>query len=185
MPTSHSWCKLTCLPIVPLVSRCSSVFQICWWLYFCRLNIHLIRTATSIGSPLAAQLLGNVSAIYSPELHVGFTPVGRISMLFVVTSPPHHALTRRAAVTIRYDTPHFSNHNSQLPQSFHEQGFPATQVFERIGPSMFYPPFTSNYHMFFSRSHGPDVPQQWYVFLLDVLVSNWTSCRGFKRPSRI
>ncbi|KAG6809915.1 hypothetical protein H0H93_015403 [Arthromyces matolae] len=46
-----------------------------------------------IGSPIVTQLVANMSAIYSPELRVGFTP------------------------------------------SFHEQGFPATQVFERAGPS--------------------------------------------------
>ncbi|KAH0587893.1 putative leucine aminopeptidase [Termitomyces sp. J132] len=52
-----------------------------------------------IGSPIVTQLVANVSAIYSPELHVGFTPAC------------------------------CSDH-----QSFHEQGFPATQVFERAGP---------------------------------------------------
>ncbi|KAF8897786.1 hypothetical protein BD779DRAFT_1667708 [Infundibulicybe gibba] len=52
-----------------------------------------------IGSPVVAQLVANVSAIYSPELQVGFTPAC------------------------------CSDH-----QSFHEQGFPATQVFERVGP---------------------------------------------------
>ncbi|KAJ8522184.1 hypothetical protein ONZ45_g1250 [Pleurotus djamor] len=45
-----------------------------------------------IGTPEVAQLVANVSAIYSPELTVGYTP------------------------------------------SFHEQGFAATQVFERAGP---------------------------------------------------
>ncbi|KAG6832175.1 hypothetical protein H0H92_004906 [Tricholoma furcatifolium] len=53
-----------------------------------------------IGSPIVTQLVANVSAIYSPELRVGFTPAC------------------------------CSDH-----QSFHEQGFPATQVFERAGPS--------------------------------------------------
>ncbi|KAG6817893.1 hypothetical protein H0H87_001725 [Tephrocybe sp. NHM501043] len=53
-----------------------------------------------IGSAVITQLVANVSAIYSPELHVGFTPAC------------------------------CSDH-----QSFHEQGFPATQVFERAGPS--------------------------------------------------
>ncbi|KAF5388341.1 hypothetical protein D9615_000637 [Tricholomella constricta] len=52
-----------------------------------------------IGSPVVTQLVANVSAIYSPELRVGFTPAC------------------------------CSDH-----QSFHEQGFPATQVFERAGP---------------------------------------------------
>ncbi|TFK43786.1 hypothetical protein BDQ12DRAFT_675549 [Crucibulum laeve] len=52
-----------------------------------------------IGTPEATQLVGNVSGIYVPELHVGFTPAC------------------------------CSDH-----QSFHEQGFPATQVFERAGP---------------------------------------------------
>ncbi|KAF9455933.1 Zn-dependent exopeptidase [Collybia nuda] len=52
-----------------------------------------------IGSPIVTQLVADVSAIYSPELHVGFTPAC------------------------------CSDH-----QSFHEQGFPATQVFERAGP---------------------------------------------------
>ncbi|PPQ78211.1 hypothetical protein CVT25_015530 [Psilocybe cyanescens] len=45
-----------------------------------------------IGTPEVTQLVANISAIYSPELHIGYTP------------------------------------------SFHEQGFPATQVFERAGP---------------------------------------------------
>ncbi|KAJ7631753.1 hypothetical protein B0H17DRAFT_1217765 [Mycena rosella] len=53
----------------------------------------------SIGTPEVAQLVGNVSRIYSPELLVGFT----------------------AACC--------SDH-----QSFHEQGFPATEVSERAGP---------------------------------------------------
>ncbi|ESK95098.1 hypothetical protein Moror_13830 [Moniliophthora roreri MCA 2997] len=52
-----------------------------------------------IGTPEVTQLVANVSAIYSPELEVGFTPAC------------------------------CSDH-----QSFHEQGFPATQVFERAGP---------------------------------------------------
>ncbi|KIP06642.1 hypothetical protein PHLGIDRAFT_106723 [Phlebiopsis gigantea 11061_1 CR5-6] len=52
-----------------------------------------------IGTPEVTQLVANLSAIYSPELTVGFT----------------------AACC--------SDH-----QSFHEQGFPATQVFERAGP---------------------------------------------------
>lgn len=52
-----------------------------------------------IGTPEVAQLVADISAIYSPELHVGFTPAC------------------------------CSDH-----QSFHEQGFPATQVFERAGP---------------------------------------------------
>ncbi|KAJ7368683.1 Zn-dependent exopeptidase [Mycena albidolilacea] len=52
----------------------------------------------TIGTTEVTQLVANVSAIYSPELKVGFT----------------------AACC--------SDH-----QSFHEQGFPATQVFERAG----------------------------------------------------
>ncbi|KAI6118493.1 hypothetical protein EDD16DRAFT_1480929 [Pisolithus croceorrhizus] len=52
-----------------------------------------------IGTPEVAQLVANVSAIYSPELAVGLT------------------------------TACCSDH-----QSFHEQGYPATQVFERTGP---------------------------------------------------
>lgn len=52
-----------------------------------------------IGTPEVAQLVANVSAIYSPELTVGLT------------------------------TACCSDH-----QSFHEQGYPATQVFERTGP---------------------------------------------------
>ncbi|KAJ7094488.1 hypothetical protein B0H15DRAFT_776057 [Mycena belliarum] len=52
-----------------------------------------------IGTPEVAQLVANVSALYSPELVVGFT----------------------AACC--------SDH-----QSFHEQGFPATEVSERAGP---------------------------------------------------
>ncbi|KAG1721080.1 uncharacterized protein EDB91DRAFT_1256690 [Suillus paluster] len=52
-----------------------------------------------IGTVEVAQLVSNMSAIYSPELTVGYT----------------------AACC--------SDH-----QSFHEQGFPATQVFERAGP---------------------------------------------------
>ncbi|OBZ75034.1 hypothetical protein A0H81_05297 [Grifola frondosa] len=51
-----------------------------------------------IGTPEVTQLVANLSAIYSPELKVGFTPAC------------------------------CSDH-----QSFHEQGFPATQVFERAG----------------------------------------------------
>ena len=53
----------------------------------------------SIGLPEAAQLVANVSKIYSPELTIGTSPAC------------------------------CSDH-----QSFHEQGFPATQVFERAGP---------------------------------------------------
>ncbi|KAI9456500.1 Zn-dependent exopeptidase [Lactarius psammicola] len=52
-----------------------------------------------IGTPEVTQLVANLSAIYSPELVVGFTPAC------------------------------CSDH-----QSFHYQGFPATQVFERAGP---------------------------------------------------
>ncbi|KIM77425.1 hypothetical protein PILCRDRAFT_825388 [Piloderma croceum F 1598] len=52
-----------------------------------------------IGTLEVAQLVSNVSAIYSPELKVGFTPAC------------------------------CSDH-----QSFHEQGFPATHIFERAGP---------------------------------------------------
>ncbi|KAI0370916.1 Zn-dependent exopeptidase [Pilatotrama ljubarskyi] len=52
-----------------------------------------------IGTPEVTQLIANLSAIYSPELKVGFTPAC------------------------------CSDH-----QSFHGQGFPATQVFERAGP---------------------------------------------------
>ncbi|THH29299.1 hypothetical protein EUX98_g4896 [Antrodiella citrinella] len=52
-----------------------------------------------IGTPEVTQLVANLSAIYSPELSVGFTPAC------------------------------CSDH-----QSFHEQGFPSTQVFERAGP---------------------------------------------------
>ncbi|KAI0302649.1 hypothetical protein BC826DRAFT_1089747 [Russula brevipes] len=51
-----------------------------------------------IGTPEVAQLVANVSTIYSPELVIGFTPVC------------------------------CSDH-----QSFHFQGFPATQLFERAG----------------------------------------------------
>ncbi|RPD60843.1 Zn-dependent exopeptidase [Lentinus tigrinus ALCF2SS1-6] len=52
-----------------------------------------------IGTPEVAQLVANLSAIYSPELKVGITPAC------------------------------CSDH-----QSFHQVGFPATQVFERAGP---------------------------------------------------
>ncbi|KAI9068840.1 hypothetical protein FKP32DRAFT_1600273 [Trametes sanguinea] len=52
-----------------------------------------------IGTPEVTQLVANLSAIYSPELTVGFTPAC------------------------------CSDH-----QSFHNEGFPATQVFERAGP---------------------------------------------------
>ncbi|KAI5114624.1 hypothetical protein M0805_001616, partial [Coniferiporia weirii] len=52
-----------------------------------------------IGTPEVAQLVANISALYSPELEVGFSPAC------------------------------CSDH-----QSFHQQGFAATQVFERAGP---------------------------------------------------
>ncbi|OSX56694.1 hypothetical protein POSPLADRAFT_1186519 [Postia placenta MAD-698-R-SB12] len=52
-----------------------------------------------IGTTEVAELVSNLSAIYSPELMVGFTSAC------------------------------CSDH-----QSFHEQGFPATQIFERAGP---------------------------------------------------
>jgi len=52
-----------------------------------------------IGTAEVTQLIANVSAIYSPELKVGFTPAC------------------------------CSDH-----QSFHEQGFPSSQVYERAGP---------------------------------------------------
>ncbi|EIW56722.1 Zn-dependent exopeptidase [Trametes versicolor FP-101664 SS1] len=52
-----------------------------------------------IGTPEVTQLVATLSAIYSPELKVGFTPAC------------------------------CSDH-----QSFHGQGFPSTQVFERAGP---------------------------------------------------
>lgn len=52
-----------------------------------------------IGTKEVTQLVANISAIYSPELKVGFTSAC------------------------------CSDH-----QSFHEQGYPATQVFERVGP---------------------------------------------------
>ncbi|VDB87359.1 unnamed protein product [Peniophora sp. CBMAI 1063] len=52
-----------------------------------------------IGTPEAAQLVGNISNLYSPELRVGYTPVC------------------------------CSDH-----QSFHEQGFPATWIYESAGP---------------------------------------------------
>ncbi|KAI0029712.1 hypothetical protein K488DRAFT_55777 [Vararia minispora EC-137] len=52
-----------------------------------------------IGTPEVTQLVANISAIYSPELKVGFSPAC------------------------------CSDH-----QSFHQQGFPATHVFERAGP---------------------------------------------------
>ncbi|EKM52420.1 uncharacterized protein PHACADRAFT_260789 [Phanerochaete carnosa HHB-10118-sp] len=51
-----------------------------------------------IGTPAVTHLVANLSALYSPELTVGFTPAC------------------------------CSDH-----QSFHEQGFPSTQVFERAG----------------------------------------------------
>ncbi|KAK2466025.1 hypothetical protein APHAL10511_001667 [Amanita phalloides] len=54
-----------------------------------------------IGSPVAAELVTKVASIYSPELHVDFTPVC------------------------------CSDH-----QSFHEQGYVATHLFERAGPIM-------------------------------------------------
>ncbi|KAJ4479204.1 hypothetical protein J3R30DRAFT_3882692 [Lentinula aciculospora] len=53
----------------------------------------------SIGTPEVAQLVANISSLYSPELEVGFT------------------------------TACCSDH-----QSFHEQGYASTQVFERAGP---------------------------------------------------
>lgn len=52
-----------------------------------------------IGTPEVAQLIANVSALYSPELKVGYTSAC------------------------------CSDH-----QPFHEQGFPASQLFERAGP---------------------------------------------------
>ncbi|KAH8115109.1 Zn-dependent exopeptidase [Phellopilus nigrolimitatus] len=52
-----------------------------------------------IGTPEVAQLVANISALYSPELEIGITPAC------------------------------CSDH-----QSFHEQGFASTQVFERAGP---------------------------------------------------
>ncbi|KAI6038679.1 Zn-dependent exopeptidase [Pisolithus marmoratus] len=55
--------------------------------------------AQFIGTPEVTQLVANISAIYSPELTVGFT---------VVCCSDH--------------------------QSFHEQGYPATHLFERAGP---------------------------------------------------
>ncbi|KAJ3782666.1 hypothetical protein GGU10DRAFT_335358 [Lentinula aff. detonsa] len=53
----------------------------------------------SIGTPEVAQLVANISSLYSPELEVGFTPAC------------------------------CSDH-----QSFYEQGYASTQVFERAGP---------------------------------------------------
>ena len=46
-----------------------------------------LNSDNRIGSLLATQLVGNVSALYSPELHVGYTPVSRFSFcLFSVIS---------------------------------------------------------------------------------------------------
>jgi len=42
-------------------------------------------TITSIGTPEVTQLVANLSAIYSPELVVGFTPV--CTVLLVVHGP--------------------------------------------------------------------------------------------------
>lgn len=39
--------------------------------YHVSLTLHLFR----IGTPEVAQLVSDISAIYSPELHVGITPV--------------------------------------------------------------------------------------------------------------
>jgi hypothetical protein len=44
----------------------------------CCLSLILIYVIDSVGSPIVTRLVANVSAIYSPELHVGFTPVSPI-----------------------------------------------------------------------------------------------------------
>ncbi|KAI5988668.1 hypothetical protein EDC04DRAFT_2992499 [Pisolithus marmoratus] len=80
-----------------------------------------------IGTPEVTQLVANISAIYSPELTVGFT---------VVCCSDH--------------------------QSFHEQGYPATHLFERAGPSEINPHqsivrVNYDYGAFSCRSY---VPQQ-------------------------
>lgn len=58
-----------------------------------------------IGSPLATQLVTNISALYSPELYVGFTPVSPFFHFHLVY---HHVLSnhsRHVAATIRYVVP--------------------------------------------------------------------------------
>lgn len=70
---------------------------------------------TSIGTAEVTQLVANLSAIYSPELHVGYTP----------------ACCSDHQVRIEF-CPNICAECTAL-QSFHEQGFPATQVFERAG----------------------------------------------------
>ena len=62
------------------------------------------------------QLVSNLSAIYSPELKVGFTPAC--------------CSDHQACGMIIYP----SNGTDVGLQSFHQMGFPATQVFERAGP---------------------------------------------------
>ena len=75
-------------------------------------------SSESIGTPEVTQLVANLSAIYSPELTVGFTGAccsdHQVSLQF---HPPISFFSLIVAL-----------------QSFHEQGFPATQVFERAGP---------------------------------------------------
>ncbi|KAI0305426.1 hypothetical protein B0F90DRAFT_1879094 [Multifurca ochricompacta] len=75
-----------------------------------------------IGTAEVTQLVANISAIYSPELVVGFTPACCSDHQASPTPPIFHSQTNQMLIYHSHD------------QSFHHQGFPATQVFERAGP---------------------------------------------------
>jgi hypothetical protein len=97
---------------------------------------HSTRSVNSIGTPEVTQLVANVSAIYTPELVVGFTPV--CLQFVVVHVPSRRNCYRYAAVTTRQVSlclGFMFGHKADgiSSQSFHFQGFPATQLFERAG----------------------------------------------------
>ncbi|KAI5995236.1 hypothetical protein EDC04DRAFT_1213028 [Pisolithus marmoratus] len=81
-----------------------------------------------IARPEVTQLVANISAIYSPELKVGFTCC--------------------------------SDH-----QSFHEQGYPATHLFERAGP-IAYPMYHNSWDL--SDRRGYDLNQVCSIYKVQV-----------------
>lgn len=107
----------------------------------------------SIGTPEVTQLVANLSAIYSPELTVGFTAA-------CCSDHQVRDIIRLLAL--------LACSLVGVLQSFHEQGFPATQVFERAGPIV--DPMYHNSGEFI----GP---------LLDL--RNSVLCRRFERPRRL
>ncbi|KAH0833986.1 hypothetical protein J3R83DRAFT_11220 [Lanmaoa asiatica] len=117
-----------------------------------------------IGTPEVAELVTKLAAIYSPELTVGYTAACCSDHQVCAVRFPW----RKSSMVIRYSL-----------KSFHQQGYAATQVFERAGPSK---SFSLSYENRCDLSERPGYDLNQVRYISRVQFATLLHAAGFELP---